>query len=235
MGSLWESLLAWLKERTASPLYGTYIITTIIWNWKFFYVLFFQDQSSLSVPKIDYVTAKFLPDSNFWHIVGHIAYFWIPPIVITYLIIWWMPIITNLAYKVSADYHFQRKLAFDKANLEYERRQKDILGQLVTVKEAKVATEKKIERATTERERWESEYQLFKKNNIFFRFGDVLNTIYRFQGYLGQYKLSPDILAVVDSRGLITLDNDRNQIELTEKGKYFAQRFFDDGFQIALG
>ena len=85
MKDILDSTVQWLNERTTSPLYGTYIFAVIVWNWKFFYALFFQDQAVLALPKIEYIEQKFLSDNP----LVHSLWFLIPPIVMTYIIIWW--------------------------------------------------------------------------------------------------------------------------------------------------
>jgi hypothetical protein len=227
---MWESLLAWLKERSASPLYGTYIITNILYNWRFYFTLFLQDQNALSIPKIEYVQDMFLSGNP----ILHICWFFLPPILLTLVIIKYMPRLTNWAYDISIKDDFSRKLSYDAQKLEYERKQKNILNQFLQIKQEKADTQEKIEEITSQEDRWNQEYKEFKKIKAFTGFASMLRAVYTSGGYIRNndaLNINPDIIAVSDSRGLISFI-DEGRIALTEKGKYFAQRFFDDGLTL---
>lgn len=224
MLEIFESLSQWFKEKTTSPLYGTYIFAIIFWNWRFFYTLFFQAQTSLSIPKIEYVEQKFLSDG----LVQHFLWFLIPPLVITYIIIWWLPIVANLVHKRHLRFYFYRKSTYDEEKLVYEERRKQILNQLVGIKEQQIESTKKIQKSLTNEERWEEEYNEFTKSNIFQRFEQIIEAVYKNSGYLPNSNVDSNMIAGADVRGLTTFqDSSRTQIDLTEKGKFFAKKYLD--------
>jgi len=230
MGELLESISQWLKERTTSPLYGTYIFSFIIWNWEFFYVLFLQDQASLPLPKIEYIEQKFLSDG--WFV--HFSFFLIPPVIITYIIIRWLPFLSNWAHRVYLHFYFERKNLYEETNLHNEEGRKRTLQQLAETKEQQAISKMKIRKNITNEERWEEEYNEFAKGNIFGRFSQIIDAVYEKSGYLyvdneGKKPVDSDILAGSDTRGLISFtDSGRNQIDLTEKGKFFTKKYLDN-------
>ena len=173
MNEVFNSITEWWKEKTTSPLYGTFIFSVILWNWKFFYVLFWQDQSVLSLPKIEYVEQHFLNYSGFWlNLSIHFLWFLILPAMSTYIIIWWIPLLTNLAHKVSTQFYFNRKgifddlsLNYDNRRLEYEHKQKRNMERFLEVKKEQIATGKKIEHTLTDEDRWRVEFTDFLNNS----------------------------------------------------------------------
>ncbi len=229
---MWESILVWPRERTVSPLYGTYIISNILWNWKFFYVLFFQAQSALNVPKIEYIESKFLTGDVFSQ-AWHELYFFIPPIIFTFIIIKWVPRLTSWAYNLSVRDDFGRRRAFEVEKLSFERQQKDILSQYLQIKQEKNITQEKIELIMTDEERWTAEYEEFKKTPGYINFNGLLVNIYQNEGYVrsGANPLDPETYAVVDSLGLI-MARTEYQISLTEKGKFFVKKYLADGHRV---
>ena len=151
--------------------------------------------------------------------------------MITYLIIWWLPYITILAHRKSVSSYFDRRLEYDKGKLDYEQRRlinekkiTETLDKYVEVKEKRTATEKKLERSLTEEEKWEKEYKDFSKSLTYHGFRRIIDTIYRNRGYLQTGQLDPNSIADADVRGLINFtDASRQQISLTDKGKFFTK------------
>lgn len=52
-----------LEERVFSPMYFYFIISRVLWNWKFVYVLLFVDQSNIMREKLDLMTSFYTFDS----------------------------------------------------------------------------------------------------------------------------------------------------------------------------
>lgn len=63
------------------------------------------------------------------------------------------------------------------------------------------------------------------------KFSEVIDSIYQHQGYIRHYDfgeeftISQDILAYAHSNNLIEIDQSKNVITLTQKGKYFVSLF----------
>ena len=59
INELKKSINAALYERAVSPLYGTFLITWSLWNWKIIYLTFFVSENKLEINKIDYIVANY--------------------------------------------------------------------------------------------------------------------------------------------------------------------------------
>lgn len=234
MNDLLNSFIEWFKEKTTSPLYATFIVSLILWNWKFFYILFWQSEEKLSSPTIEYVQENILSNQSYLY---HTIYFLILPALSTYFIIWWLPILTNWAHKKHLDFFYKRKIIIDNAKLNYERKEKDTLSSISLVKKQKAVVEKEIKKNMTSEERWEVEFEIFKKNPLYGQMAQLKDIIYQNSGLTRRYianvgwtlRINSDILALADTKELITLSgkNDTEKIELTPKGKFFFSKYLE--------
>lgn len=117
-----------LEERVFSPMYFYFIISRVLWNWKFVYVLLFVDQSNLMREKLDLMTSFYTFDScwNFWLSLLH---FLLWPVFTTWLAIqpltWLSNKITKYYEKKQQDKRLEiHKLQFKEILLKaYEEKQ----------------------------------------------------------------------------------------------------------------
>ena len=75
-----------LEERVFSPMYFYFIISRVLWNWKFVYVLLFVDQSNLMREKLDLMTSFYTFDS-WWCFLLTVLYLLWWPLFTTWLAI----------------------------------------------------------------------------------------------------------------------------------------------------
>jgi hypothetical protein len=235
MNDTLDSVREWFKERTTSPLYGTFIFSVILWNWKFFYILFWQAEEKLSLPRIEYVQQNILKSEN---LLKHFLSFLILPAISTYFIVWWLPILSNWAHKKHTVFYYKRKFIVDDARIKYETQEKDNLISISTIKKEQAEVKKEIEENTSEEDKWAAEFELIKSHPIFSRFREITDLIYSNGGKTHKIinnawtrVISTDALAFADTRGLIQITNDTSQaiqekINLTKKGKFFAAKIY---------
>jgi hypothetical protein len=99
---MWETVGNWFgtifKERTTSPLYGTFILSWCLANWRIVYLTLFVDQE-LTGNKIYVIDALYLDWRN--------LLFW--PIVSTVFLIYVAPRLANEAYKVALSFSVERR------------------------------------------------------------------------------------------------------------------------------
>lgn len=224
-----NSITQWFRERAVSPLYGTYILSTIAWNWKFFYVLFLQDQAALSVPKIEYVEQKFLSDG----VLIHFLWFFVIPAITTYVIVWWVPFVSGWAYRKHLEFYFRKKIIREEVKLAYEYKESRNLAELATIKEEQSTSKSKILKSLPNEELWEEEYKEFMNNkSITESFTFLISCIYQHSGYISRtpgYMSKPEAIAAFDVRNLINFtDFTKNQITLTEKGRFFVKAYLEE-------
>lgn len=84
-----------IYERTASPFYGSFIVSWSLWNWKIIYLTFFVSQDKIDLNKIDYIVTNFSKIENVF----------VFPLISSILIITVVPFITNGAYWLSLKFN----------------------------------------------------------------------------------------------------------------------------------
>ena len=90
-----KSISAILYERTTSPLFGTFIISWIVCNWKIVYLTFFVSEDKIEINKIDYITTNC---NDMWNLI------WFP-LISTFVLITIIPVFSNGAYWLSIIYN----------------------------------------------------------------------------------------------------------------------------------
>lgn len=230
MSEIMASIAKWFKDRTTSPLYGTFILSAILLNWKLFYILFWQNEEYLLLPRIEYVQQTILDQQSFW---SHLARLTIFPVISTYLIIWWLPMLSNWAHKKHIEFYYERKLIFDKARLEYENKEKKTLISIATLKKEQVEVKKEIQKNTLPEDEWLVEFEDFKKNILFKKLKQLKDVLYEYGGKTvvgGERQVNSDILAMAHTKGLILIKESgyQEKIELTEKGKFFLKKYLEN-------
>ncbi len=234
VNDVFGSIAKWFKERTTSPFYGTFILSEILWNWKFFYILFWQSEDKLLIPRIEYVQ-KYILDSQ--NIYDHLLYFLVAPAISTFIAIWWLPILSNGAHKKYINFYYKRKLIADKERLDYEKQENKNLDLLSDIKKHKTEIKKEIEKNSSEQERWKSEFYEKIVNSLenIAALKNIIEVVYQTNGkfktridaFMSGYSyLDPRYFSRLDVLGLI--DVQENTIKLTEKGKYFVLLLQDE-------
>lgn len=103
-----KSVNSILYERTTSPLYGTFIVSWIIWNWKIVYLTLFISAEKLNINKIDYIL------SNFWDPHYLITY----PLISTIIFLTVVPFMSNAAYWLALRFNKWKKDQKNQINLK---------------------------------------------------------------------------------------------------------------------
>jgi hypothetical protein len=126
-----KSINSILYQRVSSPLFGTLILSWIVWNWKIIYLTFFINSKEIELNKIEYISTK-LNDPNLliWY-----------PLVSAILLLTIIPFVSNGAYWLS--------LKFDKWKVNQknsiEKKQLLTLEQSIQLREQIVDSEKKFD------------------------------------------------------------------------------------------
>ena len=254
MEAIWSSFSKWFNEKTASPLYFTYIGFFIMWNWKFFQIIFIEDSSLFTHPKIEYIYENlylnlYTTKIPFWLInifetIINIGWHLIPPAIFTILAILYLPKAQKWALKKHLDTLFERKRIFETKQREYskwlldsEKDKRDTLEQIAEVKKDQEEQKEIIEKASSPEEKWESEYQQMKYHPLFSNLELLIHAVYKNGGRTHeilnnqwQKLINPALLAFADTRGLIKLEGSGSQekISFTEKGKFIISRYLEE-------
>ena len=224
-----DSLEEIVKKRLTSPIYGVFLISWIIFHWEFIFTMFFVSEEKIwqtvGLLKNDYLSRTFFDFSDWYFYIS-----WILPFIITWLVIWKFPKWISIpAFKKGEEDKTEKRIIeiIEQRKLEEE-----------SVKKLKVVTEKAYEQKEIKKldptVGWREEYEQFKKSVFYHKFRFILASIYKHNGrisiidpYSGkiEFEISKDILIYSHTNGLITIDKKSNEIDLTDKGKFFVKLF----------
>lgn len=135
-----------LYQRVTSPLFGTFLISWLVWNWKIFYITFIVESEKLEQNRIDYIVNN-LNDS------GNLIWY---PILSTIILITIIPFISNGAYWISLKFEQWR---IDNKH-KIERKQLLTLEQSIQLREQLLDYEKKFETLLKEKDKEIKELKL---------------------------------------------------------------------------
>ncbi|HVY72804.1 MAG TPA: hypothetical protein VG984_02015 [Candidatus Paceibacterota bacterium] len=240
MDGFWPSASKWFSEKTSSPLYFTYVGFFVVWNWKFFQIIFLENSALFEKPRVEYVTSNlYLHWGHGLFLDGLTSFLWhtLPPAILTIIAILFFPYAQKWALFYYLESRFERKRMFQSKQLEHnqwlldqEKLRSQTLKDIATEKVEQKKTEREIDRATTDQEKWDSEYNLLRSEGVSIdaAINNAEKIIYGHRGYYGTEKyevnyISPDDLSLLDGVNLINIPRGQNLIEFTEKGKYFVR------------
>lgn len=83
-----RSIESILQHRVTSPLYGTLIVTWLIWNWKIWYLTLFIDSTTIDTNKINFIV-------NNYNDINLLVFY---PIVSTVIVLTLIPFVSNGAF-----------------------------------------------------------------------------------------------------------------------------------------
>jgi hypothetical protein len=94
-----KSINSILYQRVSSPLFGTLMLSWVVWNWKIVYLTFFINAKEIEQNKIDYIVEK-LSDANFliWY-----------PLISVFILLTIIPFVSNGAYWLSLKFEKWKK------------------------------------------------------------------------------------------------------------------------------
>jgi hypothetical protein len=256
---LWGSIAEWFKEKTSSPLYGVFLVSYVVCNWKKFYVLFWEYGAPPSGTRLEFITNNLLPfhGTGPWLYPSVLAN-WvsglIAPVIITILIIKYAPHLEKWAHNLHLGFYFERKKNSKIKELDYEKFLSDHLKNVVLEKENQVESAQSVENLTAQinallsqvaelqvkqepiladEERWEKEYLTLKEEKSFHDILEKINdVVYKYNGYTTN-RIDSRLLAFAHVNELIIfLNENSSQIGLTPKGVYFLKRHFSDAHRF---
>jgi len=93
-----KSIKASLYERATSPLVGAFTISWLFTNWQLLFITFFESKTTLGKSKVQYIEAYVINAESFY-LIPKIK-LWLIPLVYTTIIIWLLPYLSELAFKL---------------------------------------------------------------------------------------------------------------------------------------
>ncbi|MDQ5938468.1 MAG: hypothetical protein QG603_277 [Patescibacteria group bacterium] len=215
-----------IKERLGSIMYGMFLISWIGWNWQVIYTTLFIDQNIIlantGLLKIDYIKNIY---TNKWIFTRNII---LGPIISTYLIIWWLSKIDLICSR--KNYSNKAKKELEKAKIE-----KNLLKEKQSILDERIETvrkEKIITQELTKEQRWSMDFKDISSTKIYRNaMEDLEICLYKHDGYLSidgfpNYHMKSENISFLHTNDIVNfVEGTRNQINLTEKGKYYLREF----------
>lgn len=243
MDGFWSSFPKWFSEKTSSPLYFTYIGFFIVWNWKFFQIIFLESDKVFSRPRIEYLQFLSFQPTQYELINQSLNAFWrtVPPAVFTYIAIVWLPIVHKWAFSIYLNNYFDRKIAFQEKKSKYEEMAAQLTKQEAIAKKTQAEQKQIIEKVKTQEEKWTEEFRAIKQRHLLNQFQQLVGAIYARGGLMfaadvnGYVTNAPSVMAFAGTHDLIQViekkygSSTNSFIELTDKGKYFSRLLTDEG------
>lgn len=241
-----------IYEKITSPLWWTFIITWLVWNWQLTYTTIFVSWDKIyekyEILKIEYIIEKIYDWSYHFFtlpiIVDYITYWFIWPILSTIIILWFIPYISNFVYiRDTKLFKKDRILAKDKMEIEVLKEKNRLLKEekkeintYIKEKEKIINKKEKIEEKeenleNKEYKKWDEEY-----NSIIKKYKDLITKletfIYEHKWHINNYdwnrQLDTELEKILDSNWIIKkIEKEENWwaiYTLTEKWKYFLKK-----------
>lgn len=229
-----ESIKKAVRERISSPLYGTFLIAWLLFNWKVAYLTIFVDGEILlelgQVNKLDYILSLY-EFSNFKYIALSIFQLAIGPAISVFLYFWVLSHVADRIIKKDRSIKNRRRISEIKEEEEVKEAELSLLNVKGDVQEKSSEVQKLSSKE------WEKEYQEIKKTkhfqHDFWAIKEVLlsyqGNIYALQEIFGEgeaEKIMRDYVFLLISKGILT--QRENTISLTEKGTYIMGRYIEE-------
>ena len=241
MNDFWSSFSKWFGEKANSPLYWTYFGFFVAWNWKFFQIIFLEDANLFTAPRVEYLNTLLVSPFEIlvvdWFI--NLAWHVVPPALLTYIAIVYLPRLHKWAFGIYLVHHFDRKTMFQEHKANYEKKMAKLTKQEAVAKKARVEQEQIIERTKTQEEKWRDEFEQIKRPDLLNGFQRLVGIIYQHGGVLYAYQIEDSslnnastIVAFAGTNDLINTEKRESGstlIQLTDKGKYFSRLLSDKG------
>lgn len=237
MNGFVDSFFEYWRTRTKTQVYATFAFWWFVLHFEFFYTLLFVEQDKILALKHqlknEYVWSYFIDYSSlqFWIIQGLL---FILACLLTWFFIKIFPkLILNKAYSWERDNELDRQAR----KIEYEVALAEKKESLLDSQKRQAVSEKETQDIQEDiNKKWRKDFELFKKDPAFGSFEDILKSIYENRGRIkktryedgsGQVlsRIPSGSLALADGLGLINVDNDKERIELTDKGRYFVSKY----------
>lgn len=236
-----SSLNESFEERVSSPMYGTFAIAWVIWNWEAIYTTFFINDDLLyeifEITKLEYIQTIY-PFSTFYEVFISFLKLAIGPFLSVLVYFWVLSWIANKIFAKDLSIKAGRTVARKRVEQDIER----LALTHLDIREKQV--EKKVEIQEKEKEltkSWNIEYQKLKRNkDLFNNFSYIFESIYNHYGDVTRgfgdgrprFEIPSSMLAYADSNDLVLFSSNRRGISLTDKGKHFMSRYISDRDKI---
>ena len=232
MEHIFSSFGEWWRERRNSSLYFTYFFFLIIWNWKFLFLLFIEENIPRHVSNFQYASTLYTQISGvYWiDILLYKAWALLIPAFFTFLAIKYLPRVNAWAHKIEVKNYFDRRLVYDERRSLFEKQRTKFLRDIAEQKEKQKEYKEDIEEQTTEKEQWQNEFAELAQNQEFIKaMSNAIDSIYYRGGSFNQGAFGKELLDLLLARQIVVVQFRERvgeaRLEFTPKGEDFAKMF----------
>jgi len=227
-----------IESKPRTRLYSIVAFWYVLLHADVLYVALFQNEELIFKQKHMLKGEYLLQDilhfgtSTFWIIeISKL----VGAVLIGVLAVWVLPkYVTRYAYNRQVSDEYDLKLEKNKYDrLLQDKKVKTIDKQLEIVNKATEVRNKEEDLVKSETEEWNEEYETFKNSSFYIDFGDIIESYFEKYGIIVEsdyngnqlWRIDKDVLAYAVSNNLINFTDNRQRIELTDKGKYFVKKY----------
>lgn len=239
MKEIFNSVTEIAKNRLTNSLYGTFILSWLIFHWNFVFSIVALDDTKImqftGLLKNDYLSQKYFNFHDWYFWVS-----WIMPFILTYIIIWKLPKwILLKAYNKTEEYETEKriiKISQERRVVQEEAKLEEQTAKKVTAVAKQVVEEKKIKEADPTIS-WQNDFNRFKKLPFSDKFSKIIESYYKHRGLISDtdeygnrviFEIPEDILAYAHSNEVVEIDQSAGTVNMTPKGKYFINKFLEN-------
>ena len=179
---------------------------------------------------------EYLRSEYFNYGSGWFWFYFLMPVLMTYITIRWIPLLLKKSYKREKDDDFDMQDIKFRHNKKIESLKTQIEEKkIANLEKAEQRVEKEKQVESLETEEWRKEYIAFKRSRYFDEFRYIVEAIYEHKGQLNddwnsnghyyEFEVPTTVLTFAHTSNLVQLDKDRESIQLTDKGKFFVRQF----------
>lgn len=232
MENILNSFGEWWRERRNSSLYFTYIFFLILWNWKFLYILFIEDNIPKYISNFQYAMSLYHPITCIYWVDFFLYKCWalLIPAFLTFLAVRYLPRVNAWAHKIEGKNYFDRRLVYDEQRSEFEKQRTDFLREIAKQKEKQKGYKEDIEEQTTEKEQWQNEFATLANDKDFIQaMSKAIDSIYYQAGSFNQGNFGKELLDLLLALQVVAVEFrpqiSEARLKFTPKGEEFAKMF----------
>ena len=232
MENIFNSFGEWWREKRNSSIYFTYIFFLVLWNWKFLFLLFVEENIPKHVSSFQYAMSLHEPVTNICWIDFLLYKCWalLVPVLLTFLAIKYLPRVNAWAHKIEGKNYFDRRLVYDEQRSEFEKQRTKFLRDIADQKEKQRKYKEDIEDQTTDKEQWQNEFaELVTDTNFVKAMSNAIDSIYYKMGNFNQGAFGKELLDLLLARQIVAVQlrkqSNEARLEFTPKGEEFAKMF----------
>jgi len=228
-------------DKARSRIYGIFLFWILVFGSPVIFTALFVDQEIIYKKygqlKGEYIIHTFFDFTHWWPGV-YAPIILVGAAALTFLMIWILPrTLVKKSYQRELDDQYDREFMKIKKDDDLAKKQSGVLEKQKTVVKAEEEIAKKQNELESKEENvWLKEYNDFKKTKLYDQFYLIPESVYQHYGSISVeneydrsiFEVPTDLVSYADGKGLIKVDVNNRQINLTDKGRFFMTHYQED-------